>query len=199
MSDASKVKVHAILESQLLPTSSAPATLPDHVWLLAQELVGQHGSIKIATEKHGLHFYLPCPKCLETDGLAEVHKKHLAFNVDKFFGGNQRCVLCMKCGFFCDGAAMSFYPTLQDRGLDYKAEILEIERTTAPPEYLEMDQFGVVVPRNPGLVLPVTFLPETHPGCMYLRSRSFEPKQLWEQFNCSWCEVENPNARPGQP
>lgn len=179
------------LESQILPTSSAPASLPDHVRALAGELTSLHGSIRLAMESSGMHFYLPCPECLTTFGLTEVHKKHLAFNVDKFFNGEQRCVLCMKCGFFCDGAALSFYQPLEDRGIDYKPEMVKLSEVR--PDYLEKDDHGVMVPKKPGVIIPINLVPAEHPARQYLALRGFSAQSLWQQFQCSWCETENPD------
>lgn len=179
------------LDSQILPTSSAPVSLPDHVRALAAELTSLHGSIRLATESSGVHFYLPCPECLKTEGITEVYKKHLAFNIDKFFAGEQRCVLCMKCGFFCDGAALSFYVPLEDRGIDYKPEVAKISEVRL--DYLEADEQGRMVPKKPGVIIPVNHLPPGHPGRWYLESRGFKPSELWKQFQCSWCETENPD------
>lgn len=179
------------LESQLLPTSSAPSQLPDHVRLLAEELVNIHGSIRVAVEASGMHLYLPCPQCLTEFGETEVYKKHLAFNVDKYFAGEQYSVLCMKCGFYCEGVSLSYYPPLSARGIEFKPEIVHggVVRT----DWLEKDALGVMIPRNPGLTIPIHMVPANHPARQYLASRNFDPVSLWNQFQCSWCETENPD------
>ena len=176
---------------QLLPTSSAPPALEDQVQAFAETLINLHGSIKVATEASGLHFYLACPKCLEAEGESELFKKHLAVNVDKYFAGQQHGVLCMKCGWTCEAVDLQYFPPLEQRGITHKPEIVKFHGVNK--DYLEQDHLGVMVPKNPGVVIPVTELPADHPALEYLASRGFDPKPLWEQFECSWGETENPN------
>lgn len=179
------------LASQLLPTSSAPGVLPEHVQAFAASLTSIHGAIRIANESSGLHFYLACPQCLQTDGESELFKKHLAVNIDKFFAGKQNSVLCMKCGFFCNAVDLQFMPPLKDRGIEHKAEMVKSSGPKA--DYLETDERGNLVPKNPGTLIPVTQLPADHPAIEYLNLRKFRPDDLWNQFQCSWCEEENQN------
>lgn len=178
------------LAHQMLPTSSAPGAFEDHVQEFANSLVLIHGSLRVATESSGLHFYLACPQCLQIDGDQELHKKHLAVNVDKYFDGKQNSVLCMKCGFRCEAVDLQFMPPLRDRGIEHKEEVIKFHGVRK--DYLEQDDLGVMVPKKPGVIIPVHELPPDHPARDYLRLRDFAPEPLWNQFQCSWCEKENP-------
>jgi hypothetical protein len=179
------------LESQLLPTTSAPAVMGDDVRDFAQTLSVIHGSLRVATESSGLHFYIPCPSCLENNGESEIHKKHLAINVDKFMRGGKYSSCCMKCGYTCETAELQYMQPLSERGIEYKPEILSV--AVAKPDYVETDAYGRLVPKSPGKVIPIHELPSDNPAIQYLKTRQFAPLPLWEQFQCSWCEEENPS------
>jgi len=179
------------LESQLLPTSSAPGALEAEAQDFADSLIKIHGSVRVANEASGLHFYLACPECLQQDGEAELYKKHLAVNVDKYLTGQQHGVLCMKCGWTCEAVSLQYMPPLEERGIVHKAEVVKFHGVNK--DYLEKDHLGIMVPRNPGTIIPIYQLPPEHPAREYLALRDFAPQPLWEQFECSWCEKENPD------
>lgn len=181
----------ASLASQILPTESAPDALPAEAQRFIASLVTVHGSVRLAQETSGTHVYLACPQCLQTEGESELHKKHLALNLDKYLAGSQRAVLCMKCGFVCEAVDLQFMPPLLERGIEHKPEVVKIDGPKM--EYLETDEHGLLVPKNPGEIVPVNQLLKDHPARQYLASRKFSAAALWTQFQCSWCETENQN------
>lgn len=68
-------------------SSSAPtANVPQQILELANKLKLRHGDILIARERNGYHLYFASPACLTTMGVAELSKKHLALNAEKYLG-----------------------------------------------------------------------------------------------------------------
>ena len=170
-------------------TSSAPTQLPDHFKNLAKQLMLIHGSIRLARERNGLHFYLACPECLEDYGEVELDKKHLAVNVERYFSGLDRSAQCMKHGGSFNVTDLVSMPRLSERGIEFKPEILELD--SIPAHYLERDEAGHWIPKSPGLTIPVHIVPPDHPARVYLGLRQYDVNVLWNQFQCSFCYKEN--------
>lgn len=181
------------IESQLNHTQSSPISLPPHYVELAGELISRHGSIRVAREERGLHFYIACPECLDDYGASELQKKHLAINVDRYFAmGNDYGAMCMKHGGVYRITELTAWPLLEDRGIEYKPEAAPM--VVGPNmDLLEPDGQGNLIPKHPGVSIPTTSLPDTHPARIYLASRHFDPQALWDHLQCSYCEEENPD------
>ena len=148
--------------------------------------------MRIAREFSGLHFYIACPECLEQEGSSELTKKHLAINPGKDFAGQDCCAMCMKCQEVYRVTILVSMPTLDQRGIEYRPEVVP-PQVGPNMDLLEPDGKGNLIPKGPGEVVPVTSLAEDHPAMIYLSSRQFEPMALWQQFRCSYCTKENPN------
>lgn len=189
-----KLNTAAFSERQLLPTSSAPSQLDADVMQYAQEMVRIHGSLGIAREKKGLHFYIACPECLKNHGRSELFKRHMAINVDKVMAGKQRAILCMKCGHKMAADELRFMPTLEERNIEWKREAIKlVERQV---EFTVIDEYGRAVPKPPGTCVSLLDLPTGHPAILFLEQRGFGDrrslKRLVDQFGCEYCEEENP-------
>src|SRR6266496_1106889 len=89
---------HYAAKMAISRTSSAPAQLTPAEQALAEALIECHGKVRVAKESRGLHFYIPCPDCLQEDGEKELYSMHLAINVDRYFAGHNRASQCMKTG-----------------------------------------------------------------------------------------------------
>src|SRR5881394_109861 len=105
---------------------------------LAKSLSEIHGTVKVARESSGLHFYIACPDCLDDYGESELYKMHLAINVEKYFAGRDGCACCMKHGGAYNVTDLLSMRPLSDRGIEHKPQILEIDRI--PAHYLEWDE-----------------------------------------------------------
>lgn len=55
---------------------------------------------------------------------------------------------------------------------------------------------GVLCPPPPGMVTPVTELPDNHPAVVYLKGRGYDLEKLYQQFKCSFCTEEYPESKP---
>jgi len=105
--------------------TSSVTEVPDEYMELARSLSLIHGTIRIAREASGLHFYMASPYCLEHDGEIELHKMHLALNVDKYFGENNAYAgMCMKSGELYSVHDLQGMPTVAERGYDFTAEVI---------------------------------------------------------------------------
>lgn len=62
------------------------SSLPQEMRDLAEQLAQIHGNILVAREKNGIHAYMACPTCLMAEGDKELTSRHLAVNLDKYFG-----------------------------------------------------------------------------------------------------------------
>ena len=174
----------------LLKTSSAPAQLSPQQMELAASLQSRHGTLKVANENHGLHFYIACPNCLSVDGGSELYKMHLAINVTKYTQGMNFAAHCMKCSTNYMIDTLTMWKRLEDRGYDRgPAKIITTNLMTE--ETHEQDGNGQWAIKAPGLTVPLSFLPEDHPARVYLKERQFDIEGLSRQFNCDYCLLEN--------
>jgi len=172
-----------------IKTTSSVQEVDEAVQKLAHDLSLIHGTIRIAREASGLHFYMASPYCLEEFGEEELFKLHLAVNVEKYLNGGENFVgMCMKSGEAYDIQMLLSMPPLSQRGYsDTPKVVLKKEQDT---HNLEEDANGNLVPKSPGTTLPVLDLPQDHPAHLYLNSRGFNAEMLTEQFNISYCEAE---------
>ena len=176
-------------EPELLFTSSAPAVVPDDILKIANDLSVIHGTVRIATEKSGIHLYLASPACLEAYGADELWKMHLAVNVQKYLSeGNANVGFCMKTETAYNILDLLSMAPLADRGYaDRPAVVIKKE---ADEQYLEPDAEGRMVPKSPGEVVPVIDLPADHPVRQYIDSRHYDVQSLTEQFDIKYCTKE---------
>lgn len=56
---------------------------------------------------------------------------------------------------------------------------------------------GVLCPPPPGVVVPITELPTSHPAVQYLLARGYDLQRLYQQFRCSYCVEEYPEGKNG--
>lgn len=155
---------------------------------IAEKLSERHGNVRLAREDSGIHCYFSSPKCLDEYGLSELHKMHGAVNLTKYLAGEDLAAMCMKTGKAYRVSTLLKFPTLEQRGIQAKRSVTT---STVNPDYLEPDANGVMVPKRPGICVPVTGLPAEHPAMVYLKERRFDAQRLWEQFRLSYCEEEN--------
>lgn len=185
----------------ILDPSHDAATIPREALILAEALMLRHGSVRWARESSGLHLYMASPVGLEEDGIVELEKKHLAINVSKHFGWDgwsrlrgtfdaDRTAYCMKHRKAYNVSELMRMPPLAARGIEVKEPAKLIERVNEAR--MVMDVNGVMIPEMPTDITPLTELPEDHPAVLYVRSRNYDPKKLWDQFQASFCNREIP-------
>ena len=171
-------------------TDSAPAELDNETADLAHQLSLIYGRIRVSREASGLHLYVASPACLEEDGEIELHKLHLAINVEKYLTGEDENMvgLCMKTGTPYSILDLLSRQPLDKYGYELKPEVQQASEINL--NHLEDDGHGNMVPKSPGEVIPVYKLPHSHPAQEYLRSRNFNAIRLYQQFRLSYCERE---------
>lgn len=184
---------------------------------LASILASRHGRARLARESSGIHVYLPCPDCIETNGRSELYKMHLAVNLDKYIqnmqngsgpqlsrpaGGSagdsdreniaQRCACCMKTGQPYLMVDLLTWETLESRSIpDVSPTVIEQDDLSA---FLEDDGCGHMVPKSPGLVADLSSLDYAHPGIEYLRYRGYAIETLQRMYDAKWCDEERQDA-----
>lgn len=175
------------LANKLSFSSSATGALDPEQLDIAYQLAQNFGRIRVAREESGLHFYMASPACLEEDGKVEFTKMHLAVNVDKYLlYQRDRCAMCMKTGTPYKMTELLAMAPLAQRGYKDQAPVVE-QFSAAPMEFLEPDANGNMVPKSPGLTVPVHELEPGHAARFYVENRGFDPVQLWDQFGLSYC------------
>lgn len=172
-----------------IETTSSVETLDDNYLQLAAKLSAIHGTVRVARENSGIHFYMASPYCLENYGTDELHKLHLAVNIEKYFTEGVTYVgMCMKSGETYDLLDLLSMPPLSDRGYEHQSQV--ILKKEQDLQHLEHDEHGNLVPKSPGQVRSILELPESHPALRYLRSRNFDPAVLSKQMDVCYCEAE---------
>lgn len=170
-------------------TSSAPTELSSEAENLARQLSQIHGTIRVAAESSGVHFYMASPACLMEDGDIELTKMHLAVNVEKYMvTGEAYVAMCMKTGESYSIHDLLAMPPLDQRGFEHKPSVIIQKDVNA--EHLEEDAYGNMVPKSPGEVIPILDLPADHPAIMYLNRRNFDLQSLTDQFQVAYCTKE---------
>jgi hypothetical protein len=181
-------KLHNQPAARPAPVSTLAETDPE-VQKLAQQLSTIHGTVRIARESSGLHFYIASPYCLEHFGEEELYKLHLAVNVEKYLSGaGDYVAMCMKSGEVYSIQDLLFMPTVSQRGYDFTAQV--VVKKERDMSHLEQDANGNWLPKSPGEVTPILELPSDHPAMVYLRHRNFDPMLLSAQFELAYCEKE---------
>ena len=167
--------------------------MDERVLRLASQLSVIHGNVRVTKEASGIHLYLPSPICLREYGKAEMYKMHLALNVDKYLKGNDMCAMCMKTNKPYSVHNLLTMKSCEERGFGDDAQHRVVIKDNS--NYLETDADGNKIPKAPGEVVPLTDLDDSHPAIQYVRSRQFDPVELYKQFNASYCV----RARPDYP
>ncbi len=182
------------LSMSLHKASSAPTELTVEQENLAHDLMQCHGSVRVAREKSGLHFYIACPDCLTNDGEKELYSMHLAINADKYLQGHTGAARCMKTDkvFMIDQLTM--WPPLEKRGYRRGPERIA-DQAIVTANFHEEDEKGRMVPKSPGITVPLNSLSIDHPALAYLYSRQFSAVALERQFNASFCIKEREDIR----
>jgi hypothetical protein len=178
----------------LQKTTSAPTTLSQEQRNLADDLIRCHGKVRIAREQRGLHFYIACPDCLQTDGEKELYSMHLAINVDKYLTGNTGAAQCMKTDKVFRIDELTFWPPLEKRGFRRGPERVA-DQSILALESCEQDKMGRWVPKGPGETVPLHTLPQDHPAIQYLVSRKFNVTDLENQFAAEFCVKERTDIK----
>lgn len=180
--------------------AAVEAELSRDARILAEALMRVHGSITVAREAGGLHFYMASPDGLQRDGIVELSKRHLAVNVDRYLGvgpyaqmspkERSRAAQCMKTSKGYSVATLLRMPPLAQRGIAaHTAPKLTVQRKT---QWLVSDQYGDMVPLIPPGLVPLTDLPADHPAVMFLHSRRYVVADVQAQFGAMWCSAEVP-------
>ncbi len=183
--------------------------LPDEASVLVKRLSEMHGPGHLAVEENGVHLYLPCPDCLKSHGASELHKRHLAINLSKFFavgkfrnsrldGSFERCAACMKHHTGGKGQGFRLSNLLSHSRYDPISVRMPNITPTVVTEDLStqqcviVDQHGRTRPEDPGDVVPITSLSTDHPAIWYLQNRRLSPARLFDQFRLAYCYREAP-------
>jgi hypothetical protein len=177
MSESQLEYASSIAESQRLGMDS-------RIVRLANQLSRIHGKVRITKEASGVHLYMASPICLKEYGKAELYKMHLALNADKYLKGVDLCGMCMKTNKPYSVEDLLSMKTSEQRGFTDVQHRVTIKDNN---NYLEEDENGNKIPKPPGNVIPLTELPDDHPAIQYVRSRDFDPSELYKQFKASYC------------
>ena len=176
--------------------------VPREIMLLAELLARVHGTVVVSRESSGTHLYMASPIGLEQDGAQELEKRHLALNADKHFGfggwksswgtyNPDNTAMCMKTETPYRVSYLKTMPPINQRGYSTPTDV----QVRVKEKYLVSDGRGNMVPESPGIVVPITSLPQGHPALEYLAARKGGPldlKRLEAQFNCGFCTNELP-------
>lgn len=174
----------------------------DRVEELAKRLSEIHGEVVLRLEKHGLHAYMACPKCLAAYGARELRSRHLSLNLDRHLrlGDNLTIFAKKKRGVaMCHKEHGAFtvedllcYPPIQNRG--FPNVVARIVGRADQQRYLVPDDHGNMIPDHPGQTVPLIGLPSSHPAILYCAARGYDPTLLAMQFGARWCYLEAPEG-----
>lgn len=150
----------------------------------------RYGSVRRAVEKHGLHFYIPCPACTRRHGASESKKKHLSINMDALDGsGNTHKCFCNKCGekydlvYLMGKNATSSLPTLEKAAPSHGFPGVKGVFSTDAKSFTEADKSII----SPGSCVPLSTLSAEHVAIKYLRHRKYDIAELERQWLAAWC------------
>ncbi len=167
------------------------------VMALAERIAARHGPVALRQGRKGLHLEFASPACLDRDGEIELIKRHGSLNVDRYLrrhpyqdlpeGKAEWSARCMKTQTSYRVADLLQWRTLAERELPTPSA-----RAVRPakPRKLTRDRAGNEVPFPAGELIPLTFLPSTHPCIQYVRYRGFSPETLQQQFSAAFCVKE---------
>lgn len=193
--------------------------IPQEVKALAERLASKHGPVTITTESSGMHLYIADPELLQKDGTKEFSSRHLAINVDKYFGIGQwnvdlyptrenvdlynkyrkhnkevPCAMSMKTNkLYSVENLLIMVPVEQRMQLD--RPVNKTVMAGVQDKNLVYDEQGNLVPEPPGHLIPLTELPKLHPALSYLEKRGFDIDLLHMVYNISYCDGNLPEDR----
>ena len=158
-------------------------------------LSSRYGKVRAARERHGLHFYIPCPVCLKRHGKAETYKRHLSINADSLDAmGDTFRTFCPKCGthfslkYLLGGSSMDVATLERDKpagvviGVNFDGAV----RGTFKPGSTSLEA-GEREFTTPGTCIPLSSLASDSPPIHYLRQRAFDITRLEQMFKAEWC------------
>ncbi len=173
---------------------------------LAKALSKRHGYTTISRESSGVHLQMASPASLEEDGPSELISRHLYVNADKYYGLGQwtnlfgtydhdRVAHDVKKGIpYTVSDLLSIVP-LEERGYRRPAFREEVQVKSDKSVFMRPDGNGNMIPDDPGLVIPIDLLPESHTAVRYLKDRGFDPAQMVKFCGMDYCIREKPEDR----
>lgn len=195
------------------------ADIPEQIKALAQKLSKIHGPVSISSEASGRHLYIADPELLETDGEKELSSRHMAINVDKYFGLGQwniddnptrenrklykefrsqnkevPCAMSMKTGRTTTVQYLASMPPIEQRIVTNRVIEKKVIAGTQD-KHLVYDEQGNLVPEGPGDLVPLSELPPNHPALEYLKQRGYDPTLLERQYDVKYCVKALPEDR----
>lgn len=209
-----------MLEEELYTSGSiTTADVPQCVKALAQRLAKIHGPVQVTSEASGMHLYIADPELLITDGEKELSSRHMAINVDKYFGlgkwnvdeyptkENQAlykkyrredkevpCCMSMKTGKPSTVSYLLSLPPVEQR-INTNRNVQANVFTSSTNKNLVYDEQGNLVPEGPGEIVPLHTLEENHPAREYLKQRGFNPDLLEQEYSVGYCIQALPEDR----
>jgi len=171
---------------------------------LAVALSKRHGDIYISRESGGIHLNMASPARLEIDGPAELNKRHLALNAEKYLGLGKWAKLkgtynaeytanCMKSNKAYSVEELLKTPTLAKRGISTDGET-KVQVSVSDKNLVD-DGSGNMIPEHPGKVLAFKDVHGYCPGIEFLKGRHYDLDALTRQFRCGYCIQELEESR----
>lgn len=195
------------------------ADIPQEVKALAERLAAKHGPVTITTESSGMHLYIADPELLKTDGEKELSSKHLAINVDKYFGLGRwnvdvyptrenvelykkyrqkkrevPCAMSMKTNKQYNVSDLLVMLPIEQR-IKLSRPVNKHVSASTQDKHLVYDKDGNLVPEPPGHIIPLNELPPTHPAIAYLEQRGFDTDLLAMLYGFGYCDGALPEDR----
>lgn len=202
-------------EEEELYTSGTITTadIPEQVKALAQQLSKIHGPVQVTSEASGMHLYIADPELLLKDGEKELSSRHMAINVDKYFGlgkwdvdeyptkENQTlykkyrmegkevpCCMSMKTSKPSSVSYLLSLPPVEQR-INTTRTIQANVFSSSTNKNLVYDSKGNLVPAGPGSIIPLSELPDKHPAREYLQQRGYNPDLLGQEYSVGYCNM----------
>lgn len=139
---------------------------------------------------------MACPACLEVKGRQEFESRHLAVMLDAWLKTTYNTTVgkCMRCDRKYKKLELSNWPTLKERNFSDNNKNVFVRKIPKPVS-LEAVIDGVEIPYGPGVVVPLTELPETHPAWQYILNRkTLDIETLIRDFHPGFCVKERPQS-----
>lgn len=168
---------------------------------LIAHIIEIHSFAKLSyiASKDAFELQIPDPNLLEIDGAKELFSKHLYINLTAWITKGISLCKCVKTDkvYTVPQILNSYDPITKRKNLNFDAE--KILKSKKYKKFVYYDnseeQFSENLNTNPGTLIPITDLPETHPCIEFLRLRGFSDKKdlesLFNQFNTSYCIKES--------
>jgi len=175
-----------MIDGQITNSSSlSESEVGEETLILAQMLSVRHGNVRITKEEGGIHLYMASPICLERYGDEELTKMHLAVNADKYNKHQEDwSAMCMKTDTPFRVSELLSMKTLERRGFVEAQHLIQVKDST---QNLEPDENGILIPKSPGVAVPLISLSEEHHAVRYVKSRGFDLESLDKQFRMGYC------------